>query len=67
MSNSIKNKIRCAKITNLSCDGHYVVDIRELFHLADLFADNELGETYQLELIEMEEEEYKNLPDFPGW
>ena len=42
-------------------------DIGAVHHEVDELQWSEIGEKIVLELIEMDEEEYKKLPEFIGW
>ena len=48
--------------------GNYVQPFAKIANVVDAEFDGaEIGDTIQLELIEMTEEEYQRLPEFQGW
>lgn len=61
-------KSKYIRITNVEADGSYIQPVAELMQALDGELDD-LSEPVNLkfEAVERTDEEYENLPDFPGY
>lgn len=58
----------CVKVTRPGLPGGYTQSLDTIDWAIDAEFDcPEVGDKLILEVIEMDEEEYNNLPDFEGW
>lgn len=63
------SKIKCIEITLLSKATSYVARCDDEIYIEELrlFVETGIGESLLFELIEIEEKELDNMPEFTGW
>jgi hypothetical protein len=55
------------KIYNETAQGGYTTSLSEAISIVDEFREGEVGEKWNVTVIEMSEEEYEALPEFEGY
>jgi len=61
------NKILCVQATVDGQGSAYIVESTGCMDLSTLFDGAEIGDTYELKLIEMTQEEFDAMPEFGGF
>ena len=54
----------------ISMDGQNVIEpsiINALIHIESLLKEGAIGEKFEIEIVEMSDEEYNKLDEFMGW
>jgi len=61
--------MKCVRVTRIGDGGSFIdtLDEAEYMNIADLFDGADPGRKYEIELLELPEEKFKNLPDFIGF
>jgi hypothetical protein len=62
-------KKRYLKVKSVSQGSFYIDELNDtnIGMVADMLNDSEVDDGYELTIIEMTEEEFKNLPEFDGF